>query len=56
LHKVSKTVYQRNPKLEIHYENGFWDTSLFFALDYLESEIKKVEQKREEKRTRIKRY
>jgi len=47
---VSKTVYQRNPKLEIHYENGSWDTSLYFALDYLENEIKKVEQKNEEKR------
>jgi len=47
---VSKTVYQRNPKLETHYENGFWDTSLYFALDYLEEEIKKIEQKREEKR------
>lgn len=50
--RVSKTVYQRNPELKIHYENGSWDTSLFFALDYLEKEIAKAIEKREEKRTK----
>ena len=48
--KPEKQIYCNRFAGKPHYENGSWDTSLFFALDYLESEIAKSIGKREEKR------